>query len=228
MPTHLFRPLLIALIAVAALSTPAYSTVIFIYDFPGGSGLAASQTNGQPSGATFSDFTRTNLNAAVNPGAFASTKWNTGGSIDPSEFLSFSITASVGQYLNLASLTFDDFIGSPTGPANMQVALYLNGSSTAYATMNFNPTTSLASENFDFADLTDADLVTSATFKFFGWNAVGPAGEFDIDNVATGITNAPEVGTSLFTLLPIGLALYSLGRRLTGKAPPAPPTKATS
>jgi hypothetical protein len=170
------------------------AAVIYTYDFPSGSGLAIDQTNPQPSGATFSDFTRNNVNAVNHGDVFASVKWPSNGFIVSSDFVTFSISADAGQHLNLTNLTFSALIGSPTGPGNAQVALFLNGSATAYATFNFAPKTTLTAYNFDFTDLTDTTNATTATFKFFGWNAGGPAGSLDFDNVATfgAITNAPE------------------------------------
>jgi hypothetical protein len=219
-----FKRLLLGMVLLLCLQGQGKAAVIFLYDFPGGSGVAASQTNGQPSGATFGDFTRANLNSTSSGNVFASVKWNTGGSIDTTEFLAFSITATgPNGHLNLTNLTFDNFIGSPTGPANMQVALFLNGSTTAYATMNFTPTTSVTSQNFDFTDLTDADWVTTATFKFFGWNAGGPAGEFDIDNVATNgaISSLPETNSAwpIAFLSGVCLAAEFLRRRTRRRLP---------
>src|SRR4051794_22694702 len=108
--------LLGALMLVA--QSAAHASLIYIYDFPGASGLATNQTNGQPSNATFGDFTRTNLNGSGGPPVFASTGWNQNNSIDPTEFEGFSITATGGFHLNLSSLTFDAGLGSPTGPQN--------------------------------------------------------------------------------------------------------------
>jgi hypothetical protein len=188
--------LAIALLGLLASAT-TQASLIFLYDFPSASGLAANQTNGQPSNATFSDFTRTNLNGSGGPPVFASTGWNQNNSIDPTQFEGFSILASGGFHLNLSSLAFDAVLGSPTGPKDMEVALFLNGSATASATFNFSPTSTLTSYVFNFTALTDADNVTLATFKFYGWNATGPAGELDLDNVATygDISNLPEASS---------------------------------
>jgi hypothetical protein len=180
-----------------------HASLIYTYDFPGASGLAANQTNGQPSNATFGDFTRTNLNGSGGPPVFASTGWNQNNSIDPTQFEGFSITATGGFHLNLSSLTFDAGLGSPTGPQNMEVALFLNGSATAYATFDFAPTSTLSSYVFNFTALTDADNVTLATINFYGWNAAGPAGEIDLDNVATygDISSVPEPSALIPILL---------------------------
>ena len=172
----LFRPLLVVAIALTAISTPSHSAVIFLYDFPGspGSGLASSQTNGQPTGATFSDFTRTGGLTQM-PGApanntYGTETWNQTGVINTAQYEGFSITAAGGSHLNLTSLSFDLAL-KPSGPLNFEVGLFLNGSSTAYATLDITPTVTLTTYTFDFTDLTDANNVTSAAFRFFGWNA---------------------------------------------------------
>ncbi len=179
--------------------------MIYTYDFPGnpGSGLFANQTNHtQPTGATFSDFTRsgglTPLPGASSNNVFATQNWNLTGSIDTTQYEGFSITATAGYHLNLTSLTFDLQL-KPSGPANFRVGLFLNGSSTAYATFDLTPTTTMTGYNFDFTDLVDADNITSASFRFFGWNAGATGGGIYLDNVATfgAITNAPEVNPSL-------------------------------
>jgi hypothetical protein len=182
------------------------ASVIYLYDFPGdpGSGLAVDQTNLQPSGATFSDFTRTNVTATAGGNVFNSSNWNQGVAIDTAEYVGFSITSAAGFVLNLTSLTFDAR-RSATGPPNAEVALFLNGSSTAYATLDFVPTAILGPVTFDFTDLTDADNVTSATFHFYGWTALGSGGQLEFGNVSTNgtISNLPEgpVAWPIFVLL---------------------------
>src|ERR1700742_2712898 len=95
----LARPILLLLVILAASTASLRAVVLYTYDFSTGSGAAVSQSSGQPFGATFGDFTRTNLNAASNGAVFASTNWDTGGSLNPAEYLSYSITASPGLQL---------------------------------------------------------------------------------------------------------------------------------
>src|SRR5207253_426891 len=108
--------------------------------------------------ATFSDFTRagglTQMPGAPANNTFGSESWNLTGSINTTQYEGFSITADPGKHLNLTSLTFDLQL-KPSGPANFEVGLFLNGSSTAYATLDLSPTTTLTAYTFDFTDLTD-------------------------------------------------------------------------
>ncbi len=213
----LFRPILFLVLMFAASTAPSKAAIIYTYDFPGnpGSGLAANQTNGQPFLGTFSDFTRTGGLTQM-PGApanntYGTESWNLTGSIDTSQYEGFSITAAAGCHLNLSSLSFDLQL-KPSGPANFEVGLFLNGSSTAFATLDLAPTSTLTTYTFDFTDLTDADNVSSAAFRFFGWNAAASGGGIVLDNVITNGVILPEANPVYFAGLPVLLALGSLGQ----------------
>jgi hypothetical protein len=209
---------LVAVCGLLLMHPDARASLIYLYDFPGnpGSGLASDQTNGQPSGATFSDFTRTNVGATpTGANEFGGNTWSLSGSLDSTVFESFSITADVGFHLNLDSLTFSAQ-RSATGPQNMEVALFLNGSTTASATYDFSPTASMVSYSFNFPPLTDSDNATTATFKFYGWNATsGVGGQLYLDDVATNgaISNAPEPSALWPILLLFGCVSITQGRR---------------
>jgi hypothetical protein len=168
----------------------------------------------QPSGATFGDFTRTNVDPAGGGNVFNSSNWNQGVTIDTTEYVGFSITSDAGFVINLTSLTFDAR-RSATGPPNAEVALFLNGSSTAYATLDFVPTAVLGPVTFDFTDLTDADNVTSATFRFYGWTALGSGGQLQFGNVATNgaIGAVPEIATSWPVVFLLGCVLIDTMRQ---------------
>jgi hypothetical protein len=55
---------LVSVPALVCAQTTATASLIYLYDFPGGSGLASDQINGQPSNATFSAFTAGAVRAA--------------------------------------------------------------------------------------------------------------------------------------------------------------------
>src|SRR6478672_10474086 len=104
---------IIAAVALLLASSDAHASLIYTYDFPGnpGSGLASDQTNGQPAGATFSDFTRT-AGLTQMPGApanntYGTESWNQTGSIDPTQYEGFTATAGPGVHFLLTSLSFD-------------------------------------------------------------------------------------------------------------------------
>lgn len=201
--------------AIALTATAARASLIFLYDFPGSpaSGLAVDQTNPQPANATFSDFTRTNVNVASN-NWFTSTGWNQTSSIDTTQHEGFSITASPGYVLSLTSLTLSLQVEN-NGPQSVRVGLFLNGSASAYATADFFPTASFATYTFNFPALTNSDGVTSADFRIYGWNASSNTGKLYLDNVATYGTidvAVPEVASFGPILLLVSCAIFLQAR----------------
>jgi hypothetical protein len=223
MGIRVFRPGLFAAIAVVLAWSNTRASLIYTYDFPGnpGSGLAANQTNGQPSGATLSDYTRNGgLTGSGASGVFGSKNWPTAGALDPNVFTAFTITADPGLVLTLSQLTFDS-LKNGAGTLNAEVDLFLNGSATAYATFAWTPQNApLTSYAFNFTPVTAGDNVTSATFKFFAWNANDATNEVQFDNVAIyGGIEVPEAasfGPAAF-LLGCVISMQGLYRRRTGK-----------
>jgi hypothetical protein len=204
------RFFLSSILVLASFCPFAKASLVYPYDFPGnpGSGLAVDQTNSQPTDATFSDFTRNTVVQTPGSGEFGSSHWSLSSSLDSATYEGLSIAASAGFHLNLSSLTFSARI-TGAGPANVEVALFLNGSPTAYAAYNVSPTGTMSPYSFNFTPLTDADNVTSAIFRFYGWNANGLGGQLYLDNVGTygDISSVPEMPTLLPVMLVAGCAM---------------------
>lgn len=190
---------------MAGLSLPALSAPLFTYDFPGdpGSGLAASQTATQPSGATFGDFTRVNVNANAGANRFNSTAWNTTATLDTGEYVQFSFTVNP---LFSGSITDISFVqdGSNTVADEYDVRYSTNGFTSFVSRGSDTVTTSDSSEVWDFADLavSAGDTVTFRFFVFGDTQADGsgvPAagGTWSLDNVVVNgnLTAVPEPGT---------------------------------
>ena len=208
-----YRRLCLPALLLAMACSTAKSSVVYTYDFPGnpGSGLAADQTNPQFPNATFGDWARVNVSAGPAANSFDSTFWNTTSSFDPTQYVSFSITADAGYHLNLSLLTFDEMRTSG-GPTKGHVEMFLDGSAAPYAVMNYNPHSSIHSETFNFTPTTDADNVGTVEFRFYGWNGGTPEASLILANVAVTLSIVPEPSTVLFALLPIGIALFSLAQ----------------
>lgn len=191
------------------------ASLIYTYDFPGpgpNNGQASNQTNGQPSNATLSDFTRNGgLTGSGNSGVFGSKNWSTNPTMDPTVFTAFTITASPGFLLSLNQLTFDSLKNGATAPLLAEVDLFLNGSTTAYASFAWTPQNSpMTSYAFNFTPITYADNITTATFKFFAWNATDATNELQIDNVALfGAIDVPEAAGLGPAALVIGCAIFA-------------------
>lgn len=206
-------------IALALTCSVGQASLVYVYDFPGspGSGLASAQTNGQPANATMSDFTRNGgVTGSGVSGIFGGKNWPTG-LLDSNRWMGFTITANSGFFLNLTSLTFDALkngASGGSGPFQGTVKLFLNGSTTAYATFSFVPHNApMSNYVFDFADVTYANNVTSATFKFYGWNANDATNELQVDNVSLfGGIDVPEAVGLGPVILVLGCAVF--GQRL--------------
>ncbi len=208
MSRRLIPSLIICLVWGAANASASY-----VYDFPGtpGSGLATDQSNPQPGNATFGDWQRVGVVAAPTANVFDSAQWQNTSVFDPtSSYVSFDITATSGYHLDLSgSITFDQ-MRSAGGPTKGRIRIFLNGSATAYATFNWNPTPSLQGQSFNFTPTTDVDNVTSVEVRFYGWNGGDPLGSMLFDNVAVGITAiVPEPATWLSALIPLSLIVAS-------------------
>ena len=220
MPTRnrIFRPCLLVAITLVAAWSYTKASLIYTYDFPGspGSGLAIDQSNGQPSGATFSDFTRNGgLTGSGASAVFGSRDWSSSATLDPNVFTAFTITADPGLFLTLSQLTFDS-LKNGAQTINAEVDLFLNGSATAYASFAWIPQNApMTSYVFNFTPVTAADNVTTATFKFFVWNA-NATNEVQFDNVAIfGGVDVPEAAGLGPVALVIGCAI-SLRRLRNG------------
>jgi hypothetical protein len=193
------------------------ASLIYTYDFPGpgpNNGLAANQTNGQPSNATLSDYTRNGgLIGTGNTDVFGSRNWPTSATLDPTVFTAFTITANPGFLLSLDQLTFDSLKNGATAPMLAEVDLFLNGSTTAYASFAWTPQNApMTHYTFNFTPVTFADNVTTATFKFFAWNATDSTNEVQFDNVAIyGAVDVPEAASFGPVVLVIGCAISIQG-----------------
>ncbi len=188
------KSLLTGFVALILAGSAARASIVWTYDFPGtpGSGLGSGQTNPQPANATFGDWNRANLTQIATSDVFDNGGWNNSSVFDPTQYASFTITADAGYHLNLSLLTFDE-MRSAGGPTKGEVQLFLNGSSTAYATFTYNPTSSTQNQTFSFTPTTDATNVTLAEFRFYGWNGGDPGGTMAFDNVATTLDIVPEI-----------------------------------
>src|SRR5690348_13346859 len=134
---------LFAAIVFVSIRSSTQGRLIYTYDFPGpgpNNGLAANQTNGQPSNATLSDYTRNGgLTGTGNSDVFGSRNWPTSATLDPTVFTAFTITANPGFVLSLSQLTFDSLKNGAAAPMLAEVDLFLNGSATAYASFAWTP-----------------------------------------------------------------------------------------
>ncbi len=129
------------------------------------------------------------------------------GAIGQAKYWEFVVTADPGYHLNLSNVTFDEHKGS-SGPVNFQLSVndILVGSSLA-------PSTTSTAHNLD---LSQFNGLSSATVRFFAWNAAnnGVNSDWNVDNVELNGAAAPEPSALLLaTVLAPGLALLRRRKR---------------
>lgn len=139
--------------------------------------------------ATVSDFTRTNVTTQSFTDWFNSGSWNTGASVDNTEFIEVTVQANTGYQLNVSAIHFN-VAKTSTGPADIRVAHDLTGSFTNYKDTSL-PSTSVVAFSWDFADFTVA-AGTTLSFRIYGWNAGG--GNLRIDDFAIDGAVTPASG----------------------------------
>jgi hypothetical protein len=156
---------------------------IAIYEFSGSStgDNQFNEVTAQPSGGTFSSFTRSGVTWNTGNDVFTSKSWSTSTTLDSTKYVGFSITPSSGLHLDLTQLTFKNSRSS-TGPSSGTVSLFLNDSSTATESFSFSPPSSTTSSSFTF-DFADVLASSKAEFRFFGFNATGGTGTLRFDDV---------------------------------------------
>jgi autotransporter-associated beta strand protein len=151
-----------------------------------GTSTADNQQNAvtaQPSGGSFSTFTRTGVTWNAGANVFNSASWNTGTAIDLNEFTSYSVTPTAGNIAFLTQVSFGSQKSS-SGPANAQVSLFGStaAGASALASATWAPPTTTAATTFNFTDIIAGEALT---FRFYGWNSGGAAGTLRFDDVAT-------------------------------------------
>ncbi|MEX2287467.1 MAG: PEP-CTERM sorting domain-containing protein [Planctomycetaceae bacterium] len=208
------RLCLIALFAISLFSLSRLdAAVISNYAFDGNP--ADSAVTVAPAGATFSDFTRTNLVDESHPNTFRSSGFSTGSSIDTTQFKGFTVTASGALSLAFEALSFDHN-RSGKGPDTGEIRYSFDGFATLAASFVWAIATANTNQIWDFTDFT-LDPGETVEFRFFGYNADTGTGSkfFELDNVGF-IEQAavPEPGS--LSLAAMALVL-GVGSRYTAR-----------
>ncbi|MCK4659256.1 MAG: hypothetical protein KAV82_07005 [Phycisphaerae bacterium] len=147
-------------------------------------------TNGSATpGLTFSEFARVNVTANSGADAFNSKDWNTGGTIDLAEYISFTVTVDAGFCGTLTALGFRGD-GSNTVADEGRVSVSTNGFASVIESLDYTVTPSYVDYTFDFGDISVAEGDT-VEFRFYiygdtqadGEGAPSTAGTFRVDDV---------------------------------------------
>ncbi len=160
--------------------------------------------------ASFSAFSRVNLAAATQAGAFASSGWTDGTSRDASQYVQFTLTPAAGYSLTMTSMSFDLWSkNSAGGPTAGMAEILLGGNVMGSVTYGITATPSTVP--FSLGGFTGLDG-QGVTVRFYGWGSINKnQGELSFDNVTiVGALNpVPE---------PVNMALIMFGACFVGVA----------
>lgn len=156
-------------------------TSLGIYEFTGTTNCTDINTavTAQPTGATFSAYSTVGTNCSPTASVFNNSGWNTGTSIDLTEYNTFSINTTDCYSINATSLSFDHR-ASGTTPLNWIVRSSLDNYTTDLGTGTSNSTLTNASITLPstFA------AITTVTFRFYVTGAAGNGTTWRQDNVS--------------------------------------------
>lgn len=197
------RTIYLAVAVMLFAAESANAVQLGIYEFTGSS-TGDNQFNAvtaQPTGGTFSTFTRTNVNWSSAANVFNSTAWNVTSTIDTGEYIQFSLTVAPGYAASITDLSFFQQ-GSSTVNDEFEVRYSTDGF-TGFTTRGSDAVTVSpgASETWDFADVA-LSAGQTISFRWFvygdtqadGAGTPSASGTFRVDNVALNgeITLVPE------------------------------------
>src|SRR6185369_1297349 len=196
-------------VGVLALACSANAATIGLYTF-----TTAETDKPTLANASFSSFTRTGVSQSSATGVFQSSGYGaTGGNINLSQYVEFTITPSSGYQINLTQIPFDMFrsgngngTSAGSGPLNGQISVFNAG--TLLQSQAFSPSDVSGNVVFNFTDFATQGQVS---FRFYGWNAKDITGTLALDNVQIdggGVTPVPEpvnVALALFGITAVGV-----------------------
>jgi hypothetical protein len=166
------------------LTDRAAAAVISNYGFDGKP--ANTAVDAPVAGATFSAFTRTNLNDGNHPNDFDSNGFTTSSSIDTTQYEGFSVTASGATPLTFEGIGWDTN-RSGEGP-EIGAIRYLIDNVLKASFIYAIPTANTPGHLWNFADFV-LNPGQTVEFRFFGYNADSSEAFLRLDNV--GFKNAP-------------------------------------
>jgi len=199
--------------------------------------LAEWDVNGQPGNqatvpatyadpnVTASDITRgPGLTAAAQTNGFDSTGWTTSTSLDPDDYLEFTLTPKAGTSLSLTGVSFSfenetSFL-DPKGPETIVIQYSLNDYSTNLDNLVYNDPGGYGAAGLGFGP---PDVISTGpvTFRIYGYDADSSsaplflygAGDQPAILVSGSVIDAPEPGTGGLLLAGLGIVIACRIRR---------------
>lgn len=186
----------VIIIFFAALPTFGQS-LLGVYEFPGDP-IYNAQYHGvqtQPAYATFSEFSRQNVNYAPGIDYYNTKGWDP--AFNTAKYIEFTISAKPGYSLTLTEISFKQY-RTTEGPKSIQITHNGSGDfNTDFLTVT--PASTLPAKDliWNFPDFHTLEG-GSVTFRIYGWEANKLTGAFRIDDVKLYGTMVPEVQINEF------------------------------
>jgi hypothetical protein len=184
------RSLSLAFLFTVAITTSAWAQ-LGIYEFTG-TGACPNQNPNvttQPANSIFSSFSAVNATCVSQADIFSFRNWNSGGTIDLTEYYEFSISANSGYGLNLSNLSFihrvsENGSGSGTGLTRWTLRSNLDNYTSNIASGLTNDT----KQNASISLPAGFNNIGSARFRFYITLIKDNTTSFELDDVAVGGT----------------------------------------
>jgi hypothetical protein len=198
--------ILVAMMGMANIAAASLA----VYQFPGGvADVTTAANNG-----TFTPFAKAGGGSVSGSSSdnFIATSWL--GTFDPTKYVSFIVTPNSGYALSLSSVSFKSS-ASGSGPTTGRLSIFLDGSTTAFASFDFVPPNTAISGTASMSSflwnngsgLPSLANLQKAEFRFYGSGATNAAGSFRFDDVVLegSFTAVPEPTNIALTIFICGL-----------------------
>ena len=215
---------LIAILGGMACTGTIFPAQLGLYEFKGtGDSDQRNTVTTQPADAQFGPFLRIGVAKFDTDQVFSTKGWSTIDQIELGKYVSFSLTADSGNFINLAGTTDLTFASqrSPSGPATGMVSLFVNSAALAAETLAFSLPAANRLDRFTL-DFSDQSQAQKLEFRFYGYRAGSGQGTLRFDDVALGGEIVPEPSTLLAGGLLVGALAWTERKRLHAWIKPIP------
>ncbi|WP_300661009.1 MopE-related protein, partial [Fluviicola sp.] len=160
-------------------------TTLGMYQFTGNSCATPvlGLTSAQPANATFSDYKYNNTTCTTGNDYLNTVDWNTGTTVDTSEYYGFTITPANCHAMDLNQLKLTHRVSNTTGLATVHVRSSLDNFAADIYTMTFTATAVNVNETIALSSAFDA-VSTPVEFRIFITGAANVTGAYRNDDVS--------------------------------------------
>jgi hypothetical protein len=197
--------------AVGIASTTWAQTTITTYDFTNALGNQASTTASLVAGNMTADPISRGPGLSLSAGAdsISAGNWTTAGTIDLSDYYTFTLTPATGFGLDLNTIEFSDR-RSATAPLNMAIRSSLDAFAGDITTLTLANDTSFHRQIITLGPAFDG-ITSAVEFRLYGYNAGNSLGTLRIGGDGSVGTPNNLIVTGAVIPEPTTLALLSLG-----------------